>query len=407
MASALNPGDTAWMLVSTAMVLFMIPGLALFYGGLARSKNMLGTMMHSLITMGVITLQWIAFGYSLAFSGGNGFIGDFQAAFLSGIGPDDLQGTIPKFVFIAFQGAFACITPALISGAIAERIRFRSYVVFILLWSTLVYDPVCHWVWSTEGFLFKAGAIDFAGGLVVHLTSGLAGLVACILLGKRMGLDRGILPHNMVHVVLGAGILWFGWFGFNAGSAIGSNGIAGLAFLNTFVGPAAGLCLWLVIERVHLGKSTALGAATGAIAGLASVTPAAGSVMPLPAMALAAITTSICYWFVSWKGRLGYDDSLDAFGVHGMAGIIGPIGCGVFASYGFNSLLYSNPAIPRGGMDQFLVQVKSVGLVGGYSLAVTAVLVILIERTMGFRVRAEEEEQGLDMALHGEKAYNH
>lgn len=407
MASTLNQGDTAWMLVSTALVLFMIPGLALFYGGLARSKNMLGTMMHSLITMGVITLQWVAFGYSLTFSGGNGFIGDFRAAFLNGIGPDDLQGTIPKFVFIAFQGAFACITPALISGAIAERIRFRSYVVFILLWSTLVYDPVCHMVWSTEGFLFKAGTIDFAGGLVVHLTSGLAGLAACILLGKRMGLDRGILPHNMVHVVLGAGILWFGWFGFNAGSAVASNGLAGLAFLNTLVGPAAGLCVWLIVERMHLGKSTALGAATGAIAGLASVTPAAGSVMPMSAISLAAVTSAVCYGFVAFKSRLGYDDSLDAFGVHGIAGIIGPLGCGVLASYGFNSLLFSNPDITRSGVEQFLIQAKAVGMVGAYTLAVTVVLVLAIEKTMGFRVRAEEEEQGLDMALHGEKAYNH
>lgn len=407
MASSLNQGDTAWMLISTALVLFMIPGLALFYGGLARSKNMLGTMMHSLITMGVITLQWVALGYSLAFSGGDGFLGDFQAVFLRGIGPDDLQGTIPKFVFIAFQGAFACITPALISGAIAERIRFRAYVVFILLWSTLVYDPVCHWVWSSEGFLFKAGAIDFAGGIVVHLTSGLAGLMACILLGKRLGLGNGIMPHNMVHVVLGAGILWFGWFGFNAGSAVTAGGLAGLAFFNTFVGPAAGLCTWLVIERLHLGKSTALGAATGAIAGLATVTPAAGTLLPVPAMILAAITSTICYGFVANKGRLGYDDSLDAFGVHGIAGIIGPLGCGIFASYGVSSLLFETVGAPRSGVEQFLVQVKSIAIVGGYTLVVTAALVFLVEKTMGFRIRAEEEEQGLDMALHGEKAYNH
>lgn len=407
MQPALNAGDTAWMLISTALVLFMIPGLALFYGGLARSKNMLGTMMHSLITMGVITLQWVAFGYSLAFSGGNGFIGDLQAVFLNGIGPDDLQGTIPKFVFVAFQGAFACITPALISGAIAERIRFRAYVVFILLWTTLVYDPVCHWVWSSEGFLFKAGTIDFAGGIVVHLTSGLAGLVACLLLGKRMGLDRGFMPHNMVHVVLGAGILWFGWFGFNAGSSVASNGLAGLAFLNTFVAPAAGISIWLVIERFHLGKSTALGAATGAIAGLASITPAAGSVMPGSAMVLAAITSTVCYVFVANKNRLGYDDSLDAFGVHGIAGILGPLGCGVFASYGYSSLLFSGANAPRGGMEQFLVQVKALGICGGYTLVATAALVLLVEKTMGFRVKAEEEELGLDMALHGEKAYNH
>ncbi len=403
----LNSGDTARMLVSTAMVLFMIPGLAMFYGGLTRAKNMLGTMMQSFITMGVITLQWVVIGYSLAFGDGNAFLGGSTLAFLGGIRPDTLHGSIPAYLFIAFQGAFACITPALISGAIAERIKFGAYIVFIILWTTLVYDPVCHWVWHPNGFLAQAGVIDFAGGIVVHLTSGLAGLVACIILGKRSGLERGIMPHNMVHVVLGAGILWFGWFGFNAGSALASNGLASLAFLNTLVGPAAGICTWLLIERIHLGKSSALGGATGAIAGLAAVTPAAGSALPFACMGLAALTAGTCYVFVAKKLAMGYDDALDAFGVHGIAGILGPLACGVIASQGFNSLLFHSSAITRSGMDQMLVQVKAVGIVGMYSLIMTGILVILIEKTMGFRVTKDVEEQGLDLSLHGEKAYNH
>ena len=405
--SSLSSGDTAWVLVSTALVLFMIPGLAMFYGGLTRSKNMLGTMMHSIITMGVITLQWMIIGYSLAFGDGNAYLGGTGAAFLKGIGPDTLHGTIPAFLFIAFQGAFACITPALISGAIAERIKFGSYIFFILLWTTLVYDPVCHWVWHPDGFLAQGGVIDFAGGLVVHLTSGLAGLIACVMLGKRNGLERGILPHNMVHVLLGAGILWFGWFGFNAGSALAANGIAGLAFLNTFVGPAAGICTWLLIEKMHLGKSSALGGATGAIAGLASVTPAAGSTMPFSCMALAAVTSGVCYLFVTKKPSMGYDDSLDAFGVHGIAGIIGPLACGIIASQGFNSILFNNPSIAKSGGSQLLVQIKALAIVGGYSLVVTGALVFLIQKTLGFRVSKDVEDVGLDLSLHGEQAYNH
>lgn len=405
-ASALNAGDTAWMLIATAMVVFMIPGLALFYGGLTRSKNILATMMHSVAAMGVILLQWLAFGWSLSFSDGNAFLGGFSEAFLQGITPDTLHGSIPKLLFIAFQGAFACITPALISGSIAERIAFGPYVLFILLWTTLVYDPVCHWVWHSQGWLAKAGVIDFAGGIVVHLTSGLAGLVACLLLGKRHEWTKGIIPHNVVFVVLGTGILWFGWFGFNAGSALTSGGLASLAFLNTFAGPAAGLCVWVLLEKFHLGKSSTLGGATGAIAGLASVTPAAGSVMPLEAMLLAALTTCVCYLFVSHKSKIGIDDSLDAFGVHGIAGILGPLGCGVFASWGYNSLFHSGASGAQNGMAQFLAQIKAVAAVGIWSATVTAFLVLAIDKTLGFRVAKEEEEQGLDLSIHGERAYN-
>jgi ammonium transporter, Amt family len=404
--ATLNSGDTAWMLIATALVVFMIPGLALFYGGLTRSKNILATMMHSVVAMGVVLLQWLCIGWSLSFSEGNPFVGGLSEIFLRGITPDTLQGTIPKLLFIAYQGAFACITPALISGSIAERIQFGPYVAFILLWTTLVYDPVCHWVWHSQGWLFKAGAIDFAGGIVVHLTSGIAGLVACLILGKRSDLNKGIIPHNVVFVVLGTGILWFGWFGFNAGSALTSGGSAALAFMNTFAGPAAGLCAWLILERLHLGKSSTLGGATGAIAGLATVTPAAGSVMPLEAMLLAALTTSVCYFFVSHKNKFGIDDSLDAFGVHGIAGILGPIGCGIFASWGYNSLFHSGVESAAPGVTQFLVQLKAVGVVGLYSAIVTGVLVIALEKTVGFRVRKEDEEQGLDLSVHGERAYN-
>jgi ammonium transporter, Amt family len=405
-ASTLNAGDTAWMLVATAMVVFMIPGLALFYGGLARSKNILATMMHSVVAMGVVMVQWLAFGWSLSFGEGNAFIGGLGEAFLMGITPDTVQGTIPKLLFIAYQGAFACITPALISGSIAERIKFGPYVIFILLWSTLVYNPVCHWVWHSQGWLFKAGVIDFAGGIVVHLTSGIAGLVACLLLGKRHELQKGIIPHNVVFVVMGTGVLWFGWFGFNAGSALTSGGLASLAFLNTFAGPAAGLCTWLILEKWHLGKSSTLGGATGAIAGLATVTPAAGSVMPLEAMLLACITTCVCYFFVSHKNKFGIDDSLDAFGVHGIAGILGPIGCGVFASWGYNSLLHAGSASAQAGSAQFLAQIKAVGAVALWSAAITAILVLALEKTVGFRVKKEDEEQGLDLTVHGERAYN-
>ncbi len=250
------------------------------------------------------------------------------------------------------------------------------------------------------------GVIDFAGGIVVHLTSGVAGLVACLLLGKRLDLDKGIIPHNVVFVVFGTGILWFGWFGFNAGSALGSNGLASLALLNTFAGPAAGLCAWVVLEKLFLKRSSVLGAATGAIVGLATVTPAAGSVMPLESMILAVATTIACYFFVSHKHRMGIDDSLDAFGVHGLAGILGPIGCGVFASYGYNSLFHHNPGYALGGVGQFILQLKAVALVGLYSAVVTAALVFALQGTLGFRVRREEEEQGLDLSLHGERAYN-
>ena len=396
------------MLISTALVLFMIPGLALFYGGMVRSKNILGTLMHAIIALGVMTLQWVILGYSLAFGSGGGFIGDFSHVFLRGIGPESVSGTIPTYVWVAFQGTFACITPALIAGAFAERIKFGSYVLFILLWGTLVYDPVCHWVWAENGWLFKDGAIDFAGGTVVHIISGVAGLIACIVLGKRKGSpETSILPHNLVYTVLGAGILWFGWFGFNAGSALSAGASSGMALLNTFVAPAAGMIGWLIAEKLHLGKASTLGAASGIVAGLVAITPAAGSVQPGSGLILGLITGAICYAFVALKRKFGYDDSLDAFGIHGVGGTVGAIGCGLFASVGYNSLFFPNSATDAAsGFGQLVIQFKGVIATGAYSAIVTLVIVVIIQKTMGFRAADDDENQGLDLSMHGEKAYN-
>ncbi|MBF0431128.1 MAG: ammonium transporter [Fibrobacteria bacterium] len=404
----INTGDSAWMMVSTGLVLFMVPGLALFYGGMVRSKNILGTLMHSIIALGVMTIQWVVIGYSLAFGEGNAFIGDFSHIFLRGFGPESVTGTIPSYVWIAFQGTFACITPALIAGAFAERVKFGTYVIFILIWGTLVYDPVCHWVWAEAGWLFKDGAIDFAGGTVVHIISGIAGLVTCIVIGKRRGYPSyPILPHNLVYTVLGAGILWFGWFGFNAGSALAANTSAGLAFINTFISPAAGMIGWLIAEKIHLGKPSALGAASGIVAGLVAITPAAGSVLPGSAIILGLITAICCYVFVALKKKFGYDDSLDAFGVHGIGGTIGAIGCGIFASVGYNSLLFPHSvADGNSGIAQFIIQIKGVAATGMYSIVVTLIIVFALDKTLGFRAKEEDELQGLDITMHGETAYN-
>ncbi len=405
---SLDSGDTAWMMGSTALVLFMIPGLALFYGGMVRSKNILATLMHSVIAMGVMALQWIVIGYSLAFGEGNAIIGDFSHFLLGGIGPDSINGTIPTYVWVAFQGTFACITPALIAGAFAERIKFSSYIIFILLWGTFVYDPVCHWVWASNGWLFKDGAIDFAGGTVVHIISGIAGLMGAIILGKRMGFPhQPLLPHNLVYTVLGAGILWFGWFGFNAGSAVAANTSAGLAFINTFAGPAAGMIGWLLAEYFHLGKPSTLGAASGIVAGLVAVTPAAGSVQPGSAIILGLITASVCYLFVTLKHKFGYDDSLDAFGVHGVGGTVGALGCGFFASVGYNSVFFPHSVADGvSGFSQLWIQIKSVLATGAYSAVVSSLIIFILIKTVGFRVDEDSEAKGLDITQHGESGYN-
>ncbi|PJZ26934.1 ammonia channel protein [Leptospira hartskeerlii] len=398
-APTLDKGDTAWMIVASTFVFFMIPGLALFYGGIVRSKNVLSTMMHSFVAILVLTIQWTVFGYSLAFSGDSPFFGDFQLLLLNGITDETLEGTIPKYIHFLFQGMFALITPALISGAIAERVKLSGYIVFILAWSTLVYDPVAHWVWSANGWLFKKTALDFAGGTVVHLISGIAGLAAAIVLGKRKGEGPALIaPNNLTYTLIGAGFLWFGWFGFNAGSGLATNGQAARAFVVTLVAPATAGAVWLLIEYLHTKKATALGAASGIVAGLVVITPAAGFVDATGALIMGAIVSPICYGAILLKGKLGYDDSLDAFGIHGVGGAIGAILTGVFALAN-----YIPEGVTRG--DQIIVQIISVVATGAYSVVVSLILVFIIDKTIGFRISEEKEIAGLDSEIHGEKGY--
>ncbi|PJZ69775.1 ammonia channel protein [Leptospira perolatii] len=397
-APTLDKGDTAWMIVASTFVFFMIPGLALFYGGLVRVKNVLSTMMHSFVAILVLTLQWTIIGYSLAFSGSGPYFGDFELAFLNGVTLDTLEGTIPKYIHFLFQGMFALITPALISGAIAERVKLSGYIVFILAWATLVYDPVAHWVWDADGWLFKMSALDFAGGTVVHLISGIAGLAAAIVVGKRKGEGATLIsPNNLTYTLLGAGLLWFGWFGFNAGSGLATNGLAARAFVVTLVAPAAAGVSWMLLEYLHTKKATALGAASGIVAGLVVITPASGFVGPLESIYMGLIVSPVCYGAILLKGKLGYDDSLDAFGIHGVGGAIGAILTGVF------TLSLGAGVASRG--DQILVQVISVLATAGYSLVVSIILAFVINKTIGFRVTEEKEIAGLDSEIHGEKGY--
>lgn len=396
-APTLDKADTVWLIVSSALVFFMIPGLALFYGGIVKSKNVLSTMMHSFIAIIVLTLQWTIFGYSFAFSGSNPFYGDFNLAFLNGIDLDTLEGSIPKFVHFLFQGMFALITPALISGAIAERIKLSGYVAFILIWATLVYDPVAHWVWAADGWLFKDGALDFAGGTVVHLISGIAGLAAALVIGKRKG-DPSTLthPNNMTYTLLGSGLLWFGWFGFNAGSGLKVDGLAARAFVVTLIAPAAAGATWLIIEWIHTKKATALGAASGIVAGLVVITPAAGFVSPVSAIIMGLLVSPVCYGAILLKGKLGYDDTLDAFGIHGVGGAFGAILTGVFA-------LSLAEGVTRG--HQIQVQLVSVVATGAYSFVASYIIAFLIEKSIGFRIEEEKEINGLDQEIHGENGY--
>jgi len=395
-----NAGDTAWMLVSSALVLVMLPGLALFYGGMVRAKNVLSTTMHSFAAMAIIGVQWIVFGYSLAFGGEGSFFGGFGNLFLNGITPESLSGTIPTYVFVMFQGMFAIITPALISGAIAERMKFSTYCVFIFLWATLVYDPVAHWVWGEGGWLLKDGALDFAGGTVVHFSSGITALTLALMLGKRKGYPQErMTPHNLPMTLLGAGLLWFGWFGFNAGSALSSGASAALAFTNTQTAAAAGALSWMIAEWLHAGKPSALGAASGVVAGLVVITPAAGFVTPAWALVMGLSAGFICYGGVMLKHRLHYDDSLDAFGVHGIGGAWGALATGIFATVGATGALFGN-------LHQLWVQALGLIATGVYAVVVTLVIVYLLKVTMGLRVEADEERMGLDQAAHSETGYN-
>ncbi len=390
--------DTAWVLISSALVLFMLPGLALFYGGMVRRKNVLSSMMHSFVAMGIIAVEWVIIGYSLAFGTGNWFIGGFEHVFLRGIDLYSTSGTIPTYAFIVFQGMFAIITPALISGAIVGRIKFKSYIAFVALWGLIVYAPVCHWVWG-GGFL-TGEALDFAGGTVVHITSGISALALLVFLGKRKGygLDA-IKPHNVTFTLLGVGLLWFGWFGFNAGSALAADEVAGLAFITTFIAPAAAGLSWMAAEWTHSKKPTALGFATGILAGLVAITPGAGFVTPMAALLIGLIAGIVCYWAVMLKGKLGYDDSLDVFGVHGAGGITGALLTGVFASVGATGLLLGNST-------QLLLQIEGVLITIVYASVCTILIGFVLDKTIGLKVTESEENIGLDKTCHGETAYN-
>ena len=399
-----DSGDTAWLLVSTALVLFMTPGLALFYGGMVRRKNVLATLMHSFAALPIVTLQWVLVGYSLAFGTSfHGVVGGLDMVGLAGLATQ-AKGTTPHLAFCAFQMMFAVITPALIAGAFAERIRFPAYVVFVVLWSTLVYDPVAHWVWAENGWLFKLGALDFAGGTVVHVAAGASALVCALVLGKRAGFphERHV-PHNLTMTLTGAGILWFGWFGFNAGSALTSGALAALALVTTHVGAAAGAAGWILVEWWQRKKPTALGVASGLVAGLVGITPAAGFVAPWAAAVIGLAAGMACYGAVLLKERLRYDDSLDAFGVHGVGGALGALLTGVFATKALNDggrdgLLAGNPS-------QLGIQALGVGVVAAYAALVTFVLLKLIDKVMGLRVPVEDEREGLDSTEHGETGY--
>jgi ammonium transporter, Amt family len=402
-APALVPADTAWMLMSTALVLLMTPALAFFYGGLVRSKNVLNTMMMSIISLGFVGVLWALVGYSLAFGEGGRWIGDGSYLFLRGVTLEP-EGTIPHLLFLAFQGTFAIITAALISGAIVERMRFSAYVLFICLWMVVVYAPVAHWVWG-GGWLSDWEALDFAGGTVVHVNAAVAALVAALVVGKRKEYpSTSLLPHNVPFTILGAGILWFGWFGFNGGSALAADGIAALALVTTMLAPAATLVVWAFLDWVRSGRPTAVGAATAIVVGLVAVTPAAGFVSPLAAIIIGGIAAVPSYFMLVWRAKSAFDDSLDVVAAHGLGGTVGALLTGVFAQESWNGtangLLYGNPM-------QLVVQGTAVLAVVVYTGMASYVLLKLIGVVMPLRAGSEDETSGLDLSLHGEEAYLH
>lgn len=402
-APTLDTGNTAWLLISSALVLLMLPGLALFYGGMVRAKNVLSTMMHSFVVMGLVAVQWLVIGYTIGFGEdqAGGFFGGMNKMMFSGITIDSLSGTIPEYIFAMFQAMFAIITIALISGAVAERIKFSAYCVFALVWTTLVYDPIAHWVWG-GGWLFKLtpAALDFAGGTVVHLSSGISALALIMFLGKRHGFPtERMAPHSLPLTLLGTGLLWFGWYGFNAGSALAANGTAALAFTTTTVAPAAAGLAWMLAEWIHAGKPSALGFASGVVAGLVAITPAAGFVTPGWALVIGVGAGVICYFAVMMKAKLKYDDSLDAFGIHGVGGAFGAIATGAFATVGATGLIAGNTA-------QFVSQIIAVAAAGAYAFIVTCIIAFVIDKTIGLRVDKEDEIIGLDQTQHSESGYN-
>ena len=402
-----NSGDTAWMMASSALVLFMtLPGLALFYGGLVRSKNMLSILMQCTLITAMVMVIWVFWGYSMAFGGGpSPYFGGFGKLFLFGVTKDSVAGTIPEYVFSVFQMTFAVITPALIIGSFAERIKFSALLVFIALWSTLVYFPIAHMVWDSTGLFFLMGAMDFAGGTVVHINAGIAALVGCLVIGKRVGHGKeNMAPHSMTLTMVGASILWVGWFGFNAGSALAANGLAGLAMMNTFVATAAAILSWSAVEGLIRGKASMLGAASGMVAGLVAITPACGFVGPTGAVLLGLLVSPICYYFVTTvKSKLGYDDSLDVFGVHCIGGITGALLTGILASASFGGVGYAASQTMAG---QEMVQLEAVLTTLVWSGVVSYILYKLIDMVMGLRVETEAEREGLDLTAHGEAAYH-
>jgi Amt family ammonium transporter len=405
----INAGDTVFVLLSAALVMLMTPGLALFYGGMVRSKNVLGTIMQSFVILCLVTLVWTLWGYSMAFGPDHaGIIGGFEWLGLRSVGmaPNASYGTtVPHLAFMVFQCMFAVITPALITGAFAERVKFSAFVVFVLAWSTLVYNPLAHWVWGAGGWLGKMGALDFAGGTVVHISSGVSALAAAILVGKRRGYGTtAFIPHNLPMTITGAALLWFGWFGFNAGSALACNGLAANAFVVTHIASATAALSWLFFEWTHRGNPTTLGAASGAVAGLVAITPASGYVGPLSAIVIGGLAGVICYGGVLIKSHLGYDDSLDVVGIHGLGGTWGALATGLFASTTINpgasnGLFFGNPG-------QLWTQFVSVVATIVFAFVMTVIILKVIDWTMGLRIAGDEEEKGMDITLHNETGYS-
>ena len=407
-ANSINTGDTAFILISAALVMLMTPGLAFFYGGMVRGKNVLNTMMQSFVAIALISLQWILFGYSLGFGPDRWhFIGSLDWIGLRGVGmaPNpDYAPTIPHQAYMIYQCMFAIITPALITGAIAERMKFKTYLVFMLLWATLVYDVVAHWVWGAGGWLHNMGALDFAGGTVVHVSSGVSALVAAVVIGRRRGYpNTPMSPHNLTYTLLGTGLLWFGWFGFNAGSAVAAGALSTSAFIATNTAAASAALAWMFMDWIVKGKPTALGAASGAVAGLVAITPASGFVGPMSSILIGVAGGCVCFAAVSLRTRTGVDDSLDVFSVHGVGGTLGALLTGLFAQKlinpaGNNGLLFGNPSL-------FGTQVVAVAATWAYSIGVTFILLKILDATMGLRVEESQEDEGLDVSQHGESAY--
>ncbi len=407
-AAGVDTGDTAWVLLCAALVMLMTPGLAIFYGGMVRRKNILGTMLQSFVALGVVSVQWALFGYSLSFGPDlHGIIGDLSWAGLRGVGLEpnpDYAPTIPHQAFMVFQMMFAVITPAVISGAFAERFKFGAYLLFIIFWTTLVYDPLCHWVWAKDGWLRGMGVLDFAGGIVVEINSGMSALAAAWFIGARRGYPHeAMLPHNLPLTLLGGGLLWFGWFGFNAGSAVASGTLATSAFVATHLATAAAVMGWLLAEWKHRGKPTLLGAVSGAVAGLVAITPACGFVGPMAAIIIGLVAGAVCYGAVVAKFRMGYDDTLDAFGVHGVGGMIGMVGTGLFAAAAINAA--GADGLFNGNFMLLAKQMLGVAVGAAWAFCGTYAILKVLDKTVGIRVTRDEETQGLDLTQHGENAY--